>query len=171
MTSVSLQKCTPTSRRTICTLIRHILTAVHRHPQHQLPMASALTSALKTQTLGERIPVRKWTRMGDSGGMRPLLHRRLPPGAWSLCVLCHPHLPVFPRCLSLSADPRSKRLVMCLFSVSGPSWAFAGKLCVYPPAHCRQAGGWVLGASLWGGTPQAEWAQVWLCNSPRIRWS
>lgn len=109
MTSVSLQKCTPTSRRTICTPIRHILTAVHRHPQHQLPMASALTSALKTQTLGERIPVRKWTRMGDSGGMRPLLHHRLPPGAWSLCVCCAIRISLSSHAVSLCLQTRGPK--------------------------------------------------------------
>lgn len=31
-----------------------------------------------------------------------------------------------------------------------------------PPAYCGQAGGWALGVSLWGRTPQAEWAQLWL---------
>lgn len=70
--------------------------------------------------------------MGDSGGMRPLLHHRLPPVAWSLCVCYAIRISVFPHHLSLSVDPRSKRLVMYLFSVSGPSWAFAGKLCVCP---------------------------------------
>lgn len=114
MTSVGLRKCILTSQRTTYILIRHILTAVHRHPRHQLPTASALTSALRTQTLGERIFVRKWTRVEDSGGMRPLPHHHLPPVAWSpfVCVLRLLRFPVSSCRLCMSADLRSKRHVM-----------------------------------------------------------
>lgn len=147
MTSVDLRKCTPTTQRTTCTLIRHTLTAVHRHPQPQLPMASALTSALRTQTLGERIFVRKRTRMEDSGGMRPLPHHHLPPVAWSLFVCCT--FSTFP-CLSLSADLRSKRLVMfpvfCKVCLRAQLGICREAVCVsHLPIAGRQAGRWVLG--------------------------
>lgn len=101
MTSVGLRKCTLTLQRTTYILIRHILTVVHRRPQHQLQMASALTSALRTQTLGERNFVRKRTRIEDSGGMRPLPHHHLPPVAWSLLVCRAFYLSLSPHAVSV----------------------------------------------------------------------
>lgn len=68
----------------------------------------------------------------------------------------------------MSAGLRSKRLVMlfvfCKVCLRAQLGICREAVCVsHLPIAGRQAGGRLLGASLWGRTPQAEWAQVWLC--------
>lgn len=98
--------------------------------------------------------------------MRPLLREHLSPVAWSLFVCCAVCIPVFSCSLCMSSDLRSKRFAMffvfCKVCLRAQLGVCREAVCVpHLPIADRQAGRQVvLGASLWGRTPQAGWAQV-----------